>query len=277
MMSPDLTLHALGTQVRAQGVGAFAALAEVQRLEAILTRFKPSPLTQLNAAGELHNPPAELVEAVQHALDIARLTRGWITPTILPALEAAGYTQSPGDSPPGAAPPVPDFADIEVMPHLIRLPAGVRLDLGGTAKSWIAERCAHLLSGECLLDAGGDIQTTFITAGTMGIETPDGSPMYLNLRPGRYGIATSSVLKRAWTGGHHLINPRTGRSAETPFVQATALAGTVTRAETLAKLALLGADDVLSELTTPDLLLLAFDRHGQAHEWQAGSWGRWAA
>lgn len=276
-MAADLTLVALGTQVRAQGAGAFAALTEVQRLESLLTRFRPSALTRLNETGVSADPPSELVQAVQHALDTARLTRGWITPTILPALEAAGYTCAPGDTAPRLAPLVPTCKGIEVTPALIRLPAGVRLDLGGTAKSWIAERSARHLHGDSLLDAGGDIQITLITPGTVGIETPDGSPLYLNLNAGTYGVATSSVLKRAWVGGHHLIDPRTGRSAQTSWVQATALAETVTRAETLAKLALLGADDVLAELVEPGTLLLAFDRADQAHTWQAGHWGRWAA
>lgn len=281
-MTDELTLNTMGTQVTARGNGAFAALAEVQRLETILTRFRASPLTRLNEAGRLEHPPVELVQAVQHALNVAKETRGWITPTILPALESAGYTLAPGDNAPGAAQFVPSTEGMVVTPDLIQLPAGVRLDLGGTAKGWIAEQAARLLSGNSLLDAGGDMQVTFTVPGTLGVETPDGTPMYLNLNPGTYGVATSSVLKRAWAGGHHLIDPRTGQSAQTPFVQATALASTVTRAETLAKLALLGADDILQALDGPDVMLLAYDHNHQAHEWRTNAsgtttWGRWAA
>lgn len=273
-----LTLAALGTQVSAQGEGAFEALAEVQRLEGLLTRFRPSPLTRLNAAGHLDAPPAELVGAVRHALETARETRGWVTPTVLGALEAAGYTLAPGDSAPaGGLGAVPDVAGIEVTDERITLPAGVRLDLGGTAKSWIAVQAARFLRGPYVLDAGGDVQVRFDRPGTLAVDSPGGEALFLNLPPGGYGVATSSVLRRAWVGGHHLIDPRTGRSAAAAFVQATAVAGAVTRAETLAKLALLGADDVLRDLAGPDAQVLAFDRAGRPHAWRGDAWGRWAA
>lgn len=277
---PDLSLHALGTTVRAQGAGAFAALREVRRLEALLTRFRPSPLTTLNARGELRDPPTDLRLALTHALDVARRTRGLITPAVLGALEAAGYTAAPGAGPVRPATPVPGLdvlAGVTVDDDLIRLPRGVRLDLGGTAKSWIAAQAARFLSGDALLDAGGDLHTQFTRPGTLGVRTPDGSPLYLNVGAGVAGVATSSVLTRVWAGGHHLIDPRTARPATAPWVQVTALAGRVTVAETLAKLALLGADDLLRDLAPPGTRLIAFDHARRAHTWEDGSWGRWAA
>jgi len=43
--------------------------------------------------------------------------------------------------------------------HTIQLGGGVRLDLGGIAKGWAADRAAHRLRrlGPALVDAGGDI------------------------------------------------------------------------------------------------------------------------
>lgn len=277
---PDLSLHALGTEVRAQGAGAFAALREVRRLEALLTRFRPSPLTELNARGELRDPHADLRLAIAHALDVARRTRGLITPAVLGALEAAGYTAAPGAGPVRPAAPVPGLdvlAGVTVDDDLIRLPRGLRLDLGGTAKSWIAAQAARFLSGDALLDAGGDLHTQFTRPGTLGVRTPDGSPLFLNVGAGVAGVATSSVLTRVWAGGHHLIDPRAARPATASWVQVTALAGRVTVAETLAKLALLGADDLLRDLAPPGTQILAFDHARRAHTWEDGSWGRWAA
>ncbi|GMA14750.1 FAD:protein FMN transferase [Deinococcus metallilatus] len=276
---PDLTLRALGTQVRARGVGAFEALAEVRRLERLLTRFAPSPLTCLNGAGELPDPPPELVEALRHALTVAQETRGWVTPTVLPALEAAGYMRWPGDGPGGAAVRVPDTAGIMVREDVVSLPPGVRLDLGGTAKGWIAWRAARCLRGTGLVDAGGDLQLRLAKPATLGIETPTGTPAYVELPAGVHGVATSSVLRRAWPGGHHLIDPRRGRSARTRFAQVTAVAGDVRIAETLAKLALLDAGEVLEAWLDlhPGALLLAFEGDGTGWEWQPGGWARWAA
>lgn len=281
-MTPDLTIHALGTQVRAAGAGAFAALREVSRLENLLTRFSPSPLTRLNDAGKLDQPPAELQSALEHALQVAGQTQDWITPTVLSALEAAGYTHAPGAGTPSGPVPVPSVAGIRVTSGQISLPPGVRLDLGGTAKSWIVREAARQFTGNSLLDAGGDLQLTSDQPVTIGIEPPGqgpaSPPVFLNLPAGTHGVATSSILKRAWPGGHHLIDPRTGTSARTPFVQVTALTTDVTVAEVLTKLALLNARDVLQEwLARSPAQLLAFDAAGQRFLLHGLAWERWAA
>jgi thiamine biosynthesis lipoprotein len=52
-------------------------------------------------------------------------------------------------------------------------------------------------------------------------------------------VATSGTTRRAWAGGHHLIDPRTGAPADTGVVQVTALAPTALLAEVRAKAALL--------------------------------------
>lgn len=278
-MTPDLTVQALGTQVRARGAGAFAALREVSRLESLLTRFHPSPLTQLNEQGTLENPPADLLLAVQHALRVAQETRGLVTPAVLPALEAAGYTEAPGAGPVRPAVAVLDVQGLNLSAARIDLPAGMRLDLGGTAKSWMVQEAARFLSGDYLLDAGGDLLVQASQPVTIGIESPVGPPVFVNLSAGTHGVATSSVLKRAWAGGHHLIDPRTGGSAQTSFVQVTAVTRQVTVAEVLTKLALLNATSVLQEWLTrfPDTQLLAFDRAGQGHVLCGEQWKRWAA
>lgn len=286
-MPPELTMHVLGTQVRASGQGALAALREVLRLEGMLTRFRPSPLTELNRTSRLIAPPTELRCALEHALQVAQETRGWITPTVLPSLEAIGYTTAPGARPVQSARPVPDTTGIRVTAQEVTLPTGVTLDLGGTGKGWIAREAARSLSGHALLDAGGDLVVQATRPVTIGIETPAGPPMYLNLPAGKHGVATSSVLKRAWSGAHHLIDPRTGTSARTPFVQVTAVTADVTVAEVLTKLALLNARETLWEWLCrfPQARLLAFDHAGQPHVLKEGwpdahqnlTWERWAA
>ena len=61
--------------------------------------------------------------------------------------------------------------------------------------------------------------------------------------PTCFGLATSGVSVHRWvTGdhvGHHLIDPRTGRPADTDVVQATVLAASAREAEVLAKTAVI--------------------------------------
>jgi FAD:protein FMN transferase len=69
------------------------------------------------------------------------------------------------------------------------------------------------------------------------------------LRAQERAVATSSVTGRRWSGGHHLIDPRTGRPADTDLLSVTVLAPTTTEAEVAAKVALiLGRDRGLAWL-----------------------------
>lgn len=261
-----LVANHLGTQIRITGQGALNALEEITRLEALLTRFAPSALTQLNRQGRLEQPPLELVQALGYALEVARRTAGLVTPTVLAALEQAGYSRARGQYLPVAIPTtrgVPAWQGIVVQPNQIELPPQTQIDLGGTAKGWIAERASRLMWGSYVLDAGGDIVLQQHTPCEVAIEHPYGGVgATLELPAGRWGVATSSLLKRAWLGGHHLIHPATGLPVQSPWVQATAVAPQVTEAELLAKLALLDPRQL-----PPTAHLVVYDAQGRVFRW----------
>ncbi|HKI57314.1 MAG TPA: FAD:protein FMN transferase [Trueperaceae bacterium] len=272
---PRRRLHALGTDVAISGDGADQAAAELLRLEALLTRFAPSPVTRLNDAGELSPAPAELIAALRHALAVASKTDGVITPLVLPALRWAGYRRSwpaPPEPQPGDPPAIADWREVRISGNRIRLPRGGAVDLGGTGKSWIAQRSFERLRGEALIDAGGDVVTRSGATVAIDVAHPAGDePLQLLLPAGCWGVATSGVLARAWRGGHHLIDPRTARPADTRFVQVSAVHPDLRHAEVLAKLALLRPDAAGLEDAT---VLLAFDAHGAVWRRRDGRWGR---
>lgn len=268
------TFFCLGTWISIQGPGARAARQVTERLELMLSRFLESPLTQLNRAGELQAPPPELRLALRHALRVARATGGLVTPTVLGALERLGYLGAVGRP---LAPGVPDWQQVQVSREVVRLPVGVGLDLGGTGKTLIATLAARHLSGDFTLDAGGDVLLQSSREGEVAVSHPYGqTPLTLQLPPGRWGVATSSLLTRQQVGGAHLIDPRSGASAHSAFVQVTAVTSSLTRAEVLTKLAFM-APERLSALD-PEAQLLAFDRHGDAYLWEDQSFIRlWRA
>jgi thiamine biosynthesis lipoprotein len=129
----------------------------------------------------------------------------------------------------------------------IRRPPGVRLDLGGSAKGFAADRAAASLAGQgtFAVDAGGDI----VLGGASGTPRRVTVAHPLEKRPALEfdlaggAVATSGLGTRIWRTGsgyaHHLLDPATGRPAWTGVVQATAVASTGVEAETLAKTALL--------------------------------------
>ena len=114
-----------------------------------------------------------------------------------------------------------------VMLHgrVATVPRGVVLDLGATAKAVAADRCAqraHSATGSgVLINLGGDVATAG-TAPTGGwqilVHDGDGDPASSIGLPAGSALATSSTLRRRWRRGdevlHHILDPRTGRSAD---------------------------------------------------------------
>ncbi|HZS01998.1 MAG TPA: FAD:protein FMN transferase [Chloroflexota bacterium] len=247
-----------------------AGRALVERAEARLSRFRPeSELSRLNArAGQPVAVSPLLWQAIAIALDGARRTDGLYDPTILDALEAAGYDRpfaATLDGPAPAAPPGAPGAswrDVrrDAAARTVALPPGLRLDLGGVAKAWTAERVAARLArhGPCLVDAGGDIAVRGCLPGQAGWpigvadpRQPDADLALLLLRD--RGVATSGVDFRRWQRGgqpqHHIIDPRTRRPAATDLLTATVVAADAAEANLHALVALLlGARDGLAYL-----------------------------
>lgn len=235
-----------------------------------LSRFLPdSELSRLNrtngAFAQQVSEPLWLV--LQVAISVETKSDGLVSPLMLTALEAAGYTQSFAESKPyekGAvssalSPTVPSpLAHIPLKEALVcnpkdrtvRLAPGVRIDLGGIAKGWAAEQTMERIRkrGPVLVDAGGDIAISGPRSdgqrwaiAIADPHDPDSQLELLLLRKG--GVATSGRDYRRWqqhgVWQHHIIDPRTGCPAETDVVGATVIAPTTVYAEWAAKVVLL--------------------------------------
>jgi thiamine biosynthesis lipoprotein len=220
-----------------------AAEADVRRLERLLSRFDPdSELARLNGRGTMVVGP-ELLDVVEVALAARERTGGRFDPTVHEAVVAAGYdrtfTQVPatGGAPPLAPRRCGGGVTVDAETSTIELEPGARLDLGGIAKGYAADRAAAILAevGPCLVDAGGDI-AAHGRPWPVGVETADGR-LTLELAAG--GLATSGRDRRRWTRGgeeqHHLIDPATGRPADSDLLRATAVAASAAVAEVEAK------------------------------------------
>jgi thiamine biosynthesis lipoprotein len=166
----------------------------------------------------------------------------------------------------------------------VRRPVGLRFDLDGIGKGWLADRALDRLRRypAAVVDADGDVAIGLGSGMTwcFGVADPrldDHDLAVVRLTPrggrsgrldGRFGLATSGTTVHRWAHGdtstHHLIDPRTGRSAETDVVQATVLAATTREAEALAKaVVILGSAagyDLLDRSRVDGAILLT-DKH----------------
>jgi FAD:protein FMN transferase len=224
--------------------------AEFRRLETVLSRFRPdSELSRLNEAGAGHVCP-ELLEVIELAVEARAASGGRFDPTVHDAVVAAGYDRSfellPGVEPWAAAAParVGGAVTIDRTTSHVALEHGYRIDLGGIAKGWAADRALAALAtaGPALVNAGGDIAA----AGRVWPIAVDAGSSKITLGLEDGGIATSGRDRRTWARNgevaHHLIDPATGLPAESDVVTVTVAAGSASEAEVLAKTLFLAGD-----------------------------------
>jgi FAD:protein FMN transferase len=265
---------AMGCEVVLSGGDPEAAAVVFARWEGLCGRFLPgSELSRVNAS-----PQAALVvsplfaRALRTALDAAAETAGLVDPTLGAALEAAGYDRdfsllSDDPAPAGAAAPL-RLEEVRLDGRIVRRPPGLRLDLNGVVKSLAVDEAASRLSPGGFVSAGGDLAAR----GPVDVGLPGGGAV----RVVRGGLATSGVVSRRWRRGgeeqHHLIDPRTGRPADSPWAQVTVSGASCLAADVAAKAAFLLGED------GPDWL----DAHGMAGRFVAhdgatvanGAWHR---
>ncbi|MET9835431.1 FAD:protein FMN transferase [Streptomyces sp. NPDC006385] len=272
------------------------ARSRLDELESRWSRFRAgSELCLLNASPgrwvQLSPPTAALVRQAVRAWEV---TGGLFDPTVLPALESAGYTHSfealPHEGPTGpASVPAPGCAGIEIQGDRVRLPAGVRLDLGGIGKGYAADLVAEELvaagaAGVCV-NLGGDVRTSGAAPGAdawvVAVEDearPGTDLAWLALTDG--AVATSTRLRRRWRRQervlHHLIDPGSGAPATSDVASVSVVAGETHWAEVLAKAALIaGLPAGVALLETHGVAGLLVTEDGTAH--RAGPWERFVS
>ena len=139
----------------------------------------------------------------------------------------------------------------------VKLSKNTKIDLGGIAKGWAAQKAFQQLKMESinsgLINAGGDIIL-------WGDNNPDGWGIEISnpfgeksigdlwFKSKTAAIATSSTMKRKWNKSdgktyHHIIDTRTGQSSDSDLVQVTVIAPDLVTAEVYTKcLLILGSE-----------------------------------
>jgi thiamine biosynthesis lipoprotein len=220
---------------------------ELEQIDVACSRFRPdSELAIANAAGGREVAVSRLfAHALQVGLDAARDTGGLVDPTLGAQLRAAGYDRTfalvrvrdswqivPRSH------PVDTWREVEldVERGLVRVPPGVELDLGATAKALAADRAAQAIAEETgtgtLVSLGGDLAVSgepplggwCVRIADDHRTAPDSTlpgssgPRVL-VATG--GLATSSTTVRSWQTdrgpAHHLLDPASGLPADGPW------------------------------------------------------------
>lgn len=243
-----------------------AAEAELYRLDALLARgTEGSAVYALNHEGTVVD--ATVAELIGMCATISQATDGAFEATIAPLLELWGFGSGAGEH------RVPTQAEIDAAlayvgeQHLHRdgeqvvldLPA--QIDFGGVAKGLSGERLrsvweAYRVTG-AVADLGGDVALLGSkpngTPWRVAVKDPADTDAYLGIleTAGNVYVATSGVYERYFERDgaryHHILDPKTGRPADSGVVSATVVCESGVWADALATACcVLGADGALA-------------------------------
>lgn len=293
---------------------------EIGAIDRTCSRFRDdSDLTQVNrTAGHWTAVDPLLIEALTVALRAAELTDGAVDPTLGGALVLAGYDRdwklierateggkcaasNPNTSFAASPPRLRLLArrawravSLDSQNALVKIPKDVALDLGATAKAWIADRASETIAARCdtgvLVSIGGDIAVAGPPpeAGWRIHVTDDhrddvSAPgQTISIRSG--GLATSSVTVRRWQRQreqmHHIIDPSTELPSRGPWRTASVAASSCVDANIASTATLAMGEDGLGWLEGQGLpsRLVAHDGRALAlGGWPLEEVGSWAA
>jgi FAD:protein FMN transferase len=262
--------------------------AVLDAVDAAASRFRPDSEVALLATSD--GRPTEVSETLANLLDAALAaavqTDGDVDPTVGAALVVLGYDgdlMTHGDARPLAAsmrtPAV--WSMVTLRDRVVTVPPGVVLDLGATAKAVAADQCAqrvHEVTGSgVLINLGGDIATAGPAphdGWQVLVHDADGDPESSVALPAEAALATSSTLRRRWRRGddllHHILDPRTGRSADPVWRTVSVAAQTCWAANTVATAAVVRGWPALQWIRALGMTARLVDRDRVVHT--VGDW-----
>jgi len=272
---------------RGAGEAAMAAvMEEMHRIDRLMSPFKPdSELSRINreaAAGPVRISK-EMFDLIARSIEFSELSGGAFDITF----SSVGYLY---DYRKGVKPT--DVQIAEALPginfrHLLLdrerqtiryARAGVRIDLGGIAKGHAVDRCIALLQArgikEALVSAGGDSRVLGDRRGRpwmIGIRDPRNRDASVAMIPlANTAISTSGDYERYFEADgirhHHIINPKTGKSA-TGVRSVTILGPDTTTTEGYSKIVfILGPERGIKLVEShPDIDAVVVDDAGRMH------------
>jgi FAD:protein FMN transferase len=198
-----------------------ASLAEVERLEQIMSLYRPdSALSRLNREGVLEDPPVDLVRALSESRRYGAISGGAFDVTVQPLWDLyADHFSRPGASPDG--PPDDAIAAavarvgqdaLDVDPSRLRFARpGMGVTLNGIGQGYITDRVVELLRADGIEHALVDMGKTRAIGGH-----PAGGPWSVGLEDPR---APGTIAERiplidravATAGGYGTLFDEAGR------------------------------------------------------------------
>jgi thiamine biosynthesis lipoprotein len=250
--------------------------AELEAIDLACSRFRPDSEIESvhNQSGRSTVVSPLLFEALEVALQVAEMTRGAVDLTVGNAMSALGYDRDFAQIAPlpalpsGVLGPVVGYGHVHLNPRTrsVRIPKGVRLDLGSTAKAFVADRGASRIANQLgcgvLVSIGGDVAVAgpapqegwAIGIAADSSTAPSEVEHVVAIRSG--GLASSSTDVRTWCVGgervHHIVDPATGYSAPAYWKLVSATGSNCVTANALTTASIVWGERALAHLAVFD-------------------------
>ena len=236
--------------------GAFALCEEY---EALLSRTKAdSDVHILNNSDRFVEVSHHTKVIVERAIRYANISNGKFDITIYPASSLWDFNNGgiPSRDEISEALKNVDYQCIEMRDNKINL-NGKKIDLGGIAKGYIADRLLDYFKennvSEGIIDLGGNLIVWGERNYTVGIKKPfSDSVVAATVSLRNKAVVTSGIYERYIKTDdafyHHILDPKTGYPCETDLYSATIICDDATDADALSTVCVLMGLDAAKEI-----------------------------
>lgn len=245
-----------------------AAKSEILRLQRLLSvTDKNSDIYKINSSSDIFvNVSSECFELIKTAVEVSENSGGNFDITVYPAVELWGFTTSsykvPAQSELLEVKALIGYNNIELdeSSESVKIPKGTRLDLGGIAKGYIADKAAEVLKehgvDSALLNFGGNIRLIGKKptgeSFKIGIKAPFAEGYFAILKAEDVTASTAGGYERYFEENgkryHHILNPFTASPAESDVISATVIGEKGEVCDALSTAAFVTGSDGISDL-----------------------------
>lgn len=233
--------------------------AELIRIDSLLNRFSElSLVSELNRIQRI-KAPQDIIQLFLLSDSISRITGGLFDLSIAPLLELWGFYEHELNKPNTAeinqAKNLVGYRKIQLKNDSIIIPEGMKVDLGGIAQGFAADRVKMILKKyhviSALINIGGEIavigQSPKGRPWRIGIKNPRGEGLIETVEIENLALSTSGDYEKFFLIENkrypHIINPKTGFPAR-DFVSVTIFASSAAFADAIATaVAVMGPDE----------------------------------
>jgi thiamine biosynthesis lipoprotein len=253
---------------------------ELIRLDSLLNYFSETSLvSQLNRTGHVV-APSDIIYLTNVCDSVSRLTGGLFDITVAPLLQTWGFydgkNRIPSRDEITRAKQLVDYRRVRITSDSVILDPGMKVDFGGIAQGYAADRAALVLRQRhvksAIIDIGGEVlaigRSPQGRPWRVGVRHPRGKGIIETLELEDAAVSTSGDYEKFFIVDGvrypHIINPKTGWPAQN-FASVTVIADNTTIADAFSTaVAIMGSEAGIDFLDSQGITgIIFYEENGE--------------